>query len=81
MLKRLWLVLSLGWAALILIGQWNERIQDRDGWLAAFALAITPFAAFPIAAFIWDGGKKFRYSLCRAAGVCASWAARSVGRR
>lgn len=76
MLKRVWLGLSLGWAALMLAGQLNSRIQDRNGWLAAFALALAPLAAFPIAAFVWVGGKRLRYSVGRAAALCASWAAR-----
>lgn len=55
MLKRLWLVLSIGWAALMLIGQGNSSYQSADNWLGAFAAALAPFAVIPIARWIWKG--------------------------
>jgi hypothetical protein len=122
MLKRLWIVLSIGWAALILTAEWGERRHDftppplssHEGpspaangwtpvdetpapinygasipdapppagavpidfssygtytpppspsshlgeWLFAFALALAPFAAMPVMAWIWAGRKR-----------------------
>lgn len=51
MLKRLWIVLSIGWAAVILACGFSE--PSMFGPCAAIALA--PFAMIPIAGWVWTG--------------------------
>lgn len=58
MLKRLWVIVSLGWALVMLGGMWFERDQSLETWLAAFAVAFAPFAAIPIGKWIWAGRKR-----------------------
>jgi len=63
MLKRLWLVLSLGWTLLVLtlaVCDPDRARPDNGGpgyWLIVFALALAPFAARPGAAGVWAGRK------------------------
>lgn len=55
MLKRLWIALSIGWAALMVVGMWSQREQSVENWLFTFVVAFAPFAAIPLARWIWAG--------------------------
>lgn len=62
MLKRLWIVLSIIWAAVCLTLEWQEhewyKYTSTSRWPGTFALALAPLAVPLIARWVWAGRKR-----------------------